>query len=237
MRLVRINKFLHEKHNVTWLIDGLLPDVGMTLFYGLPGVGKSTFAAQLCAALHTGSDFLGRKVQKTSIMFVQADSLVLEWKAMLARICPDSDGFTVVEVDERMLGNSKAIEWLAEQTEKYNPGYIVFDSLQKLTAWTISTDSGASMAMNAIRLITGDRPSMLIHHPPHAEFRASGHQSLTATPSNVWGLLKTKLKIDKGRLTPIKEILLSRDSNGLWCQKPIEDSIYDAIMDKPLWAQ
>ena len=76
---------------------------------------------------------------------------------------------------------------------------------------------------------------MLTHPPPHAEFRASGHQSLTASPSNVWGLLKTKLKIDKGRLTPIKEILLSRDTDGLWCLRDNREDAYDNIMDKPLW--
>ena len=235
MRVVRIRQFLAEEDNVEWLIDSLLPNVGWTLFYGLPGVGKSTFAAQLCNALDQGHEFLGRKVQKTDILFVQADSLVLEWKAMLQRICPTSRALTVVEVDERMLGNAKAIEWLSQQVERFNPGYIVFDSLQKLSAWTISTDTGVAMALNAIRLITSDRPSMLIHHPPHHEFRASGHQSLTASASNVWGLLKTKIKIEKGRLVPIKEILLSRDVDGLWCLKK-DTETYDSVLDRPLWS-
>lgn len=241
MRVVKIKEFIKENQTVEWLIEGILPDTGWTLFYGLPGVGKTTFAAQLCASLEQGYPFLGRETKKTRILFVQADSLPLEWKAMLERICPESLGLTVVEVDEKCLGNAKAVEWLHNAVSVIKPEYIVYDSLQRLTAWTLNTDIGVANVLNTFKLISMEIPYMIIHHPTHSDFRASGHNSLSANASNVWGLLKTKLRIDKGRLVKIKELSLTRDEDGLWIPKSEyaanagrSDDLDDDIMNRPL---
>lgn len=221
MRIIKISKFIAEESEVNWLIKGLLPNVGWTLFYAIPGTGKSTFAAQMCLAMQEGTPFLGMDTIKTNIMFIQADSIELEWQAMLRRIAPHgSDGLTVVDVKERVLGTPSEVVWLRNCVEKYNPGYIVFDSLQALTAWTINTDTGSAMAKSQLQAIAGHIPYMIIHHPPHNDNRPSGHNSLAAGASNVWALLNTRLKVDKGRLVKNSKIDLKRDENGLWYLKP-----------------
>ncbi len=222
MRVVKINKFLEEKDNITWLIDDLLPDVGWTLFYGLRGLGKTTFAMQMCAALQQGCEFLGRRTVKTSILYIQADSVTEEWRAMLKRIAPKSDGYTAVEVPTRCLGNPEYISRLAHYVATFKPGYVVFDSLYNLTAWPINTES-VLIPINFMRDICNGVPWMLIHHPPHSESRAAGHHSLGGNCSNEWSLLKTKLKIEKGRLVKDKEILLTRDKHGLWALHKRDD--------------
>jgi RecA-family ATPase len=224
MRVIRINKFVQEEDNFEWLIDGLLPSVGWTLFYGLRSIGKTTFAMQMCTALQDGTDFLGRKVKQRNIMYIQADSLAIEWKQMLKRIAPKSTGFTVVDVPERCLGNPEYCSRIQHYIEQCKPGFLVFDSLYNLTAWPINTEA-VLMPVNIIKAMVGNLPWMLIHHPPHDANRAAGHHSLGANCSQEWCLLKTRLKIEKGRILGDAEVIqnkaipLSRDEKGLWVYK------------------
>jgi len=229
---VKISKFVEEAENVSWLIDGLLPDVGWTLFYGTREVGKTTFAMQMCDSLQKGQPFLGRETKQCDILFIQADSLALEWKAMLKRIAPKSQGWTMLDVPSKCLGNPQYVDTLNNLKEKVSPGFIVFDSLYNLTAWPINTES-VLIPVNMMKAIAGGVPWLLIHHPPHSETRAAGHHSLGSNCSNEWALLRNKLKIQKGRLVKDKEILLSRDDDGLWALKAEEEG--SNIFNKPIF--
>jgi AAA domain len=231
MRVIRIDKFIKEESQINWLIEGLLPDVGWTLFYGKRGEGKTTFAMQLCDALQRGVSFLGRKTVQTDIMYIQADSIPDEWRQMLSRITPrGSNGYTCVEVPSRCLGTPQYVDSIHSWIDKFKPGFIVFDSLYNLTAWPINTEAILN-PVNIIKDIVGHTPWMMIHHPPQHETRAAGHHSLGGNCSNEWALLKTKLKIEKGRLVKDKEVLLSRDENGLWCKYDEDNEESSAIID------
>lgn len=232
MRVIRINKFIQEPDDFEWLIEGLLPSVGWTLFYGLRGIGKTTFAMQMCTALQDGTDFLGRKVKQRNIMYIQADSLAIEWKQMLKRIAPKSTGFTVVDVPERCLGNPDYVMRIQRYIEQCNPGFLVFDSLYNLTAWPINTEA-VLMPVNVIKAMVGNIPWLMVHHPPHDANRAAGHHSLGGNCSQEWCLLKTRLKIEKGRILGDKEVIenkaiqLTRDAHGLWVYKRFEGGADD----------
>jgi RecA-family ATPase len=188
------------------------------LLVGKQGLGKSTFAAQLCAAIQQGKCFLGRQTIKKRILFIQADSPTAEWREMLRRIAPKSQGYTMVDVPAKCLGNPAYLDSLYTIAQKVQPGFIVFDSLYNLTNQTINTES-VLIAINQMKAIAGNVPWLLIHHPPHNESRAAGHHSVAANCSNEWHLTKNKLSIAKGRLVKDKEILLSRDEHGLWVLK------------------
>ena len=140
MRAVRISKFTSEEDKLEWLVDSLLPSVGFTLLVGKQGLGKTTFAMQLCAALQKGDDFLGRKTLQTRILYVQADSPTVEWREMLKRIAPSSVGYTVVDVPAKSLEVLEYIESIRFLIAQVQPGFVVFDSLYNLTAKPISTE-------------------------------------------------------------------------------------------------
>lgn len=236
MRAVPIIKFTQEEDNVPWLIDGLLPAVGWTLLVGKQGLGKSTFAMQLCAALQQGVPFMNRPVLQTSILFIQADSPTVEWRMMLKRIAPDSKGYTMVDVPAKCLSTPAYIDLMHDLISKVQPGFVVFDSLYNLTAHAINTES-VLIPVNTMKSLVGNLPWLLIHHPPHGETRAAGHHSLAANCSNEWHLLRNKLTIEKGRLVKDKEILLSRDKDGLWCLKQGSNGAVsgdDDILNRPI---
>lgn len=237
MRAIRINKFVQEEDTFEWIVDGLLPNVGWTLFYGLRGIGKTTFAMQLCSSIQLGTSFLGRKCKQRDIMFIQADSHPVEWKMMLKRIAPDSDGFTVVDVPAKCLGNNEYVTRIAHYIEQLNPGFIVWDSLYNLTNWSINSET-VLMPINIMKGMCGQNiPFLVIHHPPHSENRAAGHNSLSANCSQEWCLLKTRLKIEKGRVLGDTEVIkdkaikLTRDEHGLWIPRQSDDE--STVVDDP----
>lgn len=233
MRVVKIATFLKEEDNITWLIDNLLPSIGWTLLVGYKGLGKTTFAAQMCSALQRGEDFLGRKTQQTDILYLQADSVTAEWREILRRVAPGSAGWTMVDVPEKCISNPSYVEAIRSLIEKVNPGFIVFDSLYNLVSVSLNSEA-VLIPINIMKMLAGTRPWLLIHHPPHGESRASGHNSIGANCSNEWHLLKTKLKIEKGRLVRDKEVLLDRDCNGLWVPKQASSgSSYGGLLDLP----
>lgn len=239
MRAIRLNKFIQESDNVNWIVEGLLPDVGWTLFYGQKGVGKTTFAMQLCCAIQNGVDFFNRKTIQTNILYFQADSVTSEWREIVKRIAPKgNDGFTGVDVPDKCFGNNKYIEDMRRFIENpvVNPGFVVFDSLYNMTNISINTE-GILTIINRMKEICGKLPWMLIHHPPHGENRAAGHNSLGANCSNEWALTKTKLMIAKGRIVELKEIPIKRGTNGLWelyGKKPSSGSNGSSYMDREL---
>lgn len=227
MRYVNIKDFVKEPDTISWIVKDLLPDVGWTLMVGKPGIGKTTFTMQMCVALQDGKPFLDRDTKQTNILFIQADSPMLEWKERLKDVAPHSKGLTMVEVPTRVLGNPTAVNWMAEHIHtkmKPTPGLIVFDSLAKLSHVQINTER-VQDAIVMMSMIAGKLPWILIHHPPRGELRAAGHYSLDGTASNVWILMQSKLKIEKGRLVGSQDILLDKDSKGLF--KPKAESSSD----------
>jgi len=217
-RVQTIRKFVTEQVSIPWLVQDLLPAVGWTLLVGQKGIGKTTFALQMCLSLQEGLPFLGRKTKQTKILFVQVDSVELEWREILRRIAPQSMGWTLVGAPTNCLDNPSYVSSLANLISKVDPGYIVFDSLYRLSRQDIN-NTRVLQTLDQLSLLCGTVPWMLIHHPPHGESRAAGSNSIGATCSNEWNLLKMRLNIDKGRLVKEKGIPLTRDEDGLWIVK------------------
>lgn len=222
-RLTKLEEFLQEKERVNWLVEGLLPNIGWTLLYGVRGVGKSTFVLQLCDALQLGKQFLGKRVKQTDILYIQADSVADEFRAIVQRVAPKITGWTCISVPERALGQPSCVSAMYDIVQKVKPGFVVFDSFYNLSHEDINTTK-ALVSINTMKGICKikrgesilELPWLLIHHPPHDVMRASGHNSIGGNCSNEWCLLASKLSIRKGRVVKTTEISLSRDENGLW---------------------
>lgn len=234
---VTFRKFVQEEDgDVSWLIDGLLPDVGWTLCVGAAGVGKTTLALQMCAALQEGVDIFNRHTLKTKILYFQFDSKVREWRAICKRVVPESVGRSVHTAPTYSLDNPGYIASLTDLIQnKAKPGFIVWDSLYKLSQRDVN---GVKIldVFALLDLICGDIPYMVLHHPPRNEMRASGFNGISGNCTNEWFLASNRLMILKGRLTEIKEIAMQRAEKypGLWFtespQEAMDTSALDAII-------
>jgi len=56
--------FLQTEYNFEWLLEGWIQKNGYGLLTGLSGVGKTQFSLDMAMHLATGTDFLGRKVER-----------------------------------------------------------------------------------------------------------------------------------------------------------------------------
>ena len=199
MRIVRVDKFTEEQSTLEWLVDGLLPNVGWTLLYGTAGYGKTTFAMQLAASLQSGARFLGRPVKQTNVVYVQAVSVEEEWREILRRVAPKSKALTVVEVPERVFDDPRRVKGISKWIEKYQPGFVVFDSFYNLSGVDMN-NAKALLPLNMIKAMLGKTPWLMVHHPRKEGDTYSGHNSIAGNCSNQWRLLKDKLVVEKGRL-------------------------------------
>lgn len=218
MRVVRLDTFVLEEETIEWLVEGLLPNVGWTLFVGMKGLGKTTFCLQMCAAIVEGTPFLGMNTTQGRILYVQADSVPIEWREIVKRVAPNSKGFTVVNVADNAFANKAYIQRLVTISDAIQPDLLVFDSLYKLKSTNINTDQ-VSTDINYMHEIAQGKPFVLIHHPPHEQTRAAGSGYLGANCSNEWHLLKQRLDVVKGRLVKTKSLKIVRDDiqdSGLW---------------------
>ncbi len=215
MRGIKVKDFIEEQENVQWLIEGLLPNVGWTLLVGPYKSGKTTLALQMCEALRTGSLFFNRKTVPTTALYFQSDSANLEWKEILKRVCPEALFITVVDVEEYFLDNPEYYRHARNCIEHYKPGYVVFDCLYKLTSVSVNSEKIQGPLSQLNKLCAGI-PWMLIHHPPHNESRASGHNSIGATCSSEWHVMPSKMRVARGRLVAQMELPMKQDRQGLW---------------------
>lgn len=217
-RIVKVKDFVQEESKIEWLIEDILPSVGWTLLVGMKGIGKTTFALQICYALQTGEDFLGKKVKRSRTLIIQCDSSEAEWREFLRIRFGDSFIDTGVAFPTNCLDNDEYMHYTGGLIALANPEFIVFDSLYKFSSVPINTDRVLE-TVGKFNLLCGEIPFMVLHHPPHETTRAAGHHSLSATCSNEWFMHKNKLEILKGRLVKEKEILMRRaqdDTGGLW---------------------
>lgn len=235
MRNTRIVDFNREKDTTTWLVHNLLPDIGWTLMHAPAGVGKTTLALQMCAALVEGVPFLGMDTVPTKCLYVQADSPPDEFREITKRVIPTSKMWSTVNVPNQSLTNPEYTLGLQQLAAKVKPGFVVFDSLYNLSGSNINTEK-ILIDINMMRQIAGgvNVPFLLIHHQPHEQSRAAGHNSLEANCSNNWCLLNNMLRIDKGRLVKTKQLLLDKDEHGLWSAKcddmsHANDSVYTNV--------
>jgi hypothetical protein len=76
---------------IGWLIPGLIPEGAALLLYGSPKVGKTTFAAAICAAIAQGGEFLGRSIASAGVLYCDMERPCALTVSRLREPFPDSE--------------------------------------------------------------------------------------------------------------------------------------------------
>ncbi len=164
-----------------WLVEGLVPKLGITLFSAKPKCGKTTFLATLLAALEEGQTFCELPTAKTRALIVSEEPEEYWWIRNTwfnyqpfhqLNCLPFSSKPDLKEWD-------KYCDWLLSQ-KLTDTGLVVLDTLSGLGPMESENDNAeVGKYFPAIRRIAQSGSSVLIlHHHGHNSSRPRGASAI-----------------------------------------------------------
>ncbi|MBR8840285.1 MAG: AAA family ATPase [Stigonema ocellatum SAG 48.90 = DSM 106950] len=181
-----------EPEGISWIIPGLLPSSGVTVFAGPAGVGKSTLAYDAAAAILFGDEFLGETpTKKGKVVFVASDEPqpFVEDK-FINRGIYGSDDYSII-LDWDMSQISK----LEESIEANRPTLVVIDSFSAIHK-DPSFDENSAQARRSVEQLQAlatryNAAILLIHHTTKSKDQSGvgkvrGSTSIAAAGSATW---------------------------------------------------
>lgn len=201
-----------------WLVEGLVPAVGLIAMIGPPSAGKTFLAIDLAVHVASGRDWLGHRTERGLVIYLGAeDSDGLRMRLVAARdhhqIDEDSR-LAFLASDANLLCAQDAqslIAMVAEarETAQVPVSLIIIDTLNR--TFGNGDENGADMAAY-VRQLTELQNSfhcavMVLHHPPKSALGRTprGHSSLPAacdTLLAVAGRKPRRLIVEKQRNGP-----------------------------------
>jgi len=128
---------------VEWLVEDILPTVGLAQISGTQKSGKSFFSLQLGLSIATGNEFLGRRMQQGNVLYLDCEG---SFDRLNRRMSAQREGLGIPRTPDlkntrgvfgkdcktNVDGGMKAIEkW---RTSVPNPKLVIIDTLSR---WTI----------------------------------------------------------------------------------------------------
>lgn len=187
---VPLGELFKTKNTMTWAVDKLLQDGGMSVIVGPPKSGKSTLVRQLARAICRGETFLGRTCHKGGVVY-----LALEEHAGLLREQFKTIGMTrndpmMIHVGHLM--STDAIGPLSDYVSEVKPKLVIIDTLSLFGNFENMNDyESVNKIMHAIKKIARDTGVhvTLIHHTNKSETVTSrsvmGSQAIFGSVDNM----------------------------------------------------
>ncbi|HEX4014104.1 MAG TPA: AAA family ATPase [Candidatus Cybelea sp.] len=152
------------EESIEYIVDGLLPKGGIMLLVGKPKCGKSVLARNLALATCRGSTFLGRRVEKATVLWLALE----ETRAQVSSAFRDMG----LQPDDSIHfhfghGARDAQAWLQATCQQVDAGLVVIDTWHKLTLIESVNDYGAvNRANQALQQLARERgvAQIWIHH-------------------------------------------------------------------------
>jgi hypothetical protein len=125
---------IEKLSDLTWLIEGYLPEGGLTVIYGPPEVGKSFTSLDWALSVASGTDWLGHHTAAPrDVVYIYAEGQnglkqrLRAWRA--AHDNPDLSRFRAVPCPVNMLdGQDRSFLVTAIRNASLQPGLIVIDT-------------------------------------------------------------------------------------------------------------
>lgn len=98
-------RYFSDAEDLEWIIDGLVAKGCITVIVGESGTGKTTLALQLSAAMMAGRPFLGLRLDKGDVFWIEQDQSASMTK----------------DIIQKMYSHSPELEGLAYHAEDFSP--------------------------------------------------------------------------------------------------------------------
>jgi hypothetical protein len=158
MNLISGNEFLAQKMVAgKVLVDPIIPDPARIMLAGFAGVGKSTLAMNMAAAISAGLPFLGWETQKKTVIYVDGENplhLVQQKTAVIFNsVGGDINNIHFLFPEEKLnLCNTNAMSALERSIMAHEAGLVVLDSF--LNFFTLKNENDATETRAALDGIT-----------------------------------------------------------------------------------
>jgi 5S rRNA maturation endonuclease (ribonuclease M5) len=163
--LTHIRDLLAEPDDaVSWIVDGLLPAGGMSVFGGKPKGGKSTTARAIALRVSRGEPVLGRTTTRGPVVYLGLEDPRRVTKGHLQALGAHADDNLYVFTGGRP---DAALAWLEGVLAKVDPVLVVVDTLQHLLGVSDLNDYARVVAALApVLALVRPRQAhmMLVHH-------------------------------------------------------------------------
>ena len=158
------NYFKKLKKPKNDLVEGIIPQKSLIMVYGPPKSFKSIFLMDLCACLQTGRDFLGKfKTKKTNCLYIDAENNEFLIGERLEQIRKHHKirrvkGFHYFIRNFRVnILESLFIEYLKDVIKVYDIGFLVLDTLPKMSDYDTNSEREVNKIFNEFfRVIQDD---------------------------------------------------------------------------------
>ncbi|OGG48695.1 hypothetical protein A3C18_02415 [Candidatus Kaiserbacteria bacterium RIFCSPHIGHO2_02_FULL_54_11b] len=189
-----------------WLVDGLIPIGGLTMFSGRPKSFKTYIMQNLAMSVVTGIPFLGRFniPEKGRVLIIDEENprrLIRDRFRDMGM--PETDEIVLLSRKGVRLDKPQSVEAVVDYVNELNPRLIVIDSLTKLHSKNENQSNEMSDVFTAMKkMLADDRAIVLIHHHNKAskqEKRGDG-QSIRGS-SDIFAELDAYIAVDRKGLT------------------------------------
>lgn len=114
---------------IPYLVPGIIPAGAVVLLYGSPKVGKTSFAASLCAEVARGGSFLGRQIQPSAVLYVDMERS----RRMTAHRLGEPFGDNLPPDNLRTANGRPSVDELRHEIREHGFRAVVLDTLLRLT--------------------------------------------------------------------------------------------------------
>jgi len=163
--LTHIRDLLAEPDDlVSWIVHGLLPAGGMSVFGGKPKGGKSTTARAIALRVCRGEPVLGRTTTKGPVIYLGLEDPRRVTKGHLRTLGARADDDLYVFTGSRP---AEALDWLENVLSQVDPVLVVVDTLQHMLGVSDLNDYARVVAAlgPVLALVRSRRAHiMLVHH-------------------------------------------------------------------------
>lgn len=153
---------------IEWLIDGIIPKNAVTLFFGRGGIGKTTLAMQMCNAIASGQNFLGKNTQKTTVIYVDYENSLPVLSDRLKTVGADNVLFWSSADDPKKLDQQDDVYL---NLLRQNPNCLfVFDTLRSAQDGDENDSRFMAGVMKTVRKLRDHGATIiLLHHTKKSE--------------------------------------------------------------------
>ncbi len=150
-----------------YIIDGLIPQQGITISVGDSGLGKSPLHYQAGICVAAGVPFLGRQVRCGRVLYIDHENGVAQIDALVSRLSTFL-GLAERPKDFRIwsANDSEAPIDLGAVCEEFKPSWVIIDPLSLMWPSAERDNPSASEVIKLLRQLTGKHQCAvtIMHH-------------------------------------------------------------------------